>query len=191
MIKERDRKFADPDHELVKWRRAAVLWPSACMVFAAVILYQAVAYHTVPGMAERGADVVFTLIPLVFFGIGMRMRRRILEERRYAVRMTNAVVVTEGRRTRPGHRSFYPEYEFQADGRTYHVVSRNGYGVCAVKTGKQVELYYAPEHPEIFYVPDMQRRDKRLSGLFCGIGVVLPLMGLLAPYIRNFFILRS
>ncbi len=175
----------DSGCELKRWRRLAVFWPLLCVVFAVVILYQAVVYHTVPGMEERAADAAFTLIPLVFFAIGMRIRRRMLKERESAVMPTCARVISEGMTVRTGHkRYYYPEYEFRVGEKTYRVRSRSGYGTCPVTVGKEVELYYAPENPEIFYVPYVQRHDRKLSALFCGIGILFPLIGFFAPAIR-------
>lgn len=158
---------------LAGWRLLAVLWPLLCLAFVAIILCQ-------PGWTvdERIAGVMFALFPLVFFAVGMAIRRRLLQERREATVSTVALVVSTGRRSQVGKRSFFPEYQFQANGQLYRVASRVGYGTCPLKEGAQVELFYAPENPRVFYVPAMQKRDRRLSALFCGIGLVFPLLGL-------------
>lgn len=43
-----------------------------------------------------------------------------------------------------------------------------------------MKLYYAPDNPNVFYVPIMQRHDKRWAMLLCGVGIVYPLVGLYA-----------
>lgn len=165
-----------------KWRFLAVFWPLLCMVFMGIILFD-------PDrkIDERIADVIFTLIPLVFFAIGMSIRRSLLKERRYATVLTTATVVSEGLRIRPGKRSFFPEFEFRAGGNLYHVKAAKGSGVSCVTKGKQEELYYAPENPGVFYVPKLQKHERRVSALLCGIGILWPVIGLFAPQIRMLF----
>lgn len=164
------------DSALKTWRMFAILWPILCMIFVGIILYQAL-----QGTEERIFDIGFAFIPLVFFAIGMRIRYRLLKERIHATVLTRATVVSQGKRTRVGERMFFPEYEFQVGEISYHVTARLGYSVCLVSEGRQVELYYAPENPRIFYVPLMQRHDNRVSLLLCGVGVLWPLFGLFAP----------
>lgn len=53
--------------------------------------------------------------------------------------------------------------------------------------GREVDLYYAPEDPKIFYVPAMQKHVKRWAALLCGVGILWPLPGLVAPQIRALF----
>ena len=66
----------------------------------------------------------------------------------------------------------------------YRVKSPGGYSVCYLGEGREVDLYYAPENPKVFYVPAMQKHEKRWAGLLCGVGILWPLIGLLAPQIR-------
>lgn len=171
-----------PEYALNIWWFFAVFWPLLCLVFVGIILYQ-----SAQGMKERAIDAVFTIIPLVFFAIGMTMRRRLLKERRYATVLTRAVVVSIRIRTHSGKRNYFPEFEFRAGERTYRVSYSGGYSFCAVQEGKQVDLYYAPENPELFYVPVMQKHDNRLSILLCGVGIVYPWLGLFAPQFRQLF----
>ncbi|NDO47977.1 DUF3592 domain-containing protein [Lachnospiraceae bacterium MD335] len=167
---------------LKRWHFFAIFWPLACVVFAGIIISQ-------PDREtdERIADVGFTMIPLIFFAIGMRMRWRLLKERQHATVLAKAVVVTVDSKVRTGEgnkRGYFPQYEFQVGEEQYRVKSQSGYGHSYVKTGQQVDLYYAPENPKLFYVPIMQKHDKRWSMLLCGVGVVYPLIGLLAPQLR-------
>lgn len=164
---------------LKRWKAFVVCWPILCVVFAGIVVCG-------PGRRgeERIADTVFTLLPLLFFAIGMRLRRRVLRERAFATAATMADVVANGAQVHPGNTHFFPEYEFQAGGQTFHVKSPSGYNTCRVRVGSQVKLYYAPENPGFFYVPAMQKSDNRWALLLCGVGVVFPLMGLLAPQMR-------
>lgn len=178
----KDSAGAAPDTEqaLKRWRFLAVAWPVLCMAFLGIIIFQ-----SVRGTEGRVAtDAAFTVIPLIFFGIGMAQRHRLLKERRFATVLTTATVVSAGRRTHGGERHYFPEYEFQAGQETYHVTSPSGYGSCFVGEGRQVELYYAPDNPRVFYVPIMQKHDKRWSALLCGTGILWPLAGFFAPQIR-------
>lgn len=179
-----DAKTDSGNATLKRWYFFAVFWPLACFIFAGIIISQ-------PGREtdERIADAGFTIIPLIFFAIGMRMRRRLLKERSHATVLVKAVVVTVDSKLKIGEgnrRSYFPQYEFQAGEKQYRVKSSVGYGRSYVKTGQQVDLYYAPENPDLFYVPIMQKHDRRWALLLCGVGVAYPLIGLLAPQIRAF-----
>ncbi len=170
---------------LKRWYFFAILWPLVCFIFAGIIISQ-------PGRKtdERIADVGFTMVPLIFFAIGMRMRWRLLKERLHATVLAKAVVVTVDRKLEIGEgnkRIYFPQYEFQAGEKQYRVKSSTGYGRSYVKTGQQVDLYYAPENPNLFYVPIIQKHDNRWALLLCGVGVAYPLIGLLAPQIRVLF----
>lgn len=170
--------------KLKKWKILAIGWPLLCFIFAGIIILQ-------PGRGgeEQIVDVVFTVFPLIFFAIGMRIQRRLIKERIYATIpaaatvafIKNTVHIGEGNK-----RIYFPEYEFQVGDTTYHVKSPSGFNHCYVKKGEQVELYYAPEDPNVFYVPVMYKHDKRWAVLLCGIGIAYPLIGLFAPQIRAF-----
>lgn len=183
-VEESIRDVIEPDYALKRWRFFAFFWPLLCVVFAGIIIYQSIVYQSVHGMEERIFDAAFTIIPLVMFAIGMSMYRRLLKERRYAVILTTATVVSTGRSLYAGKRHFFPEYEFQVGEKIYKVKSPSGYSVCYVKEGRQVDLYYAPENPKVFYVPIMQKHDKRWATLLCGIGILYPIIGLFAPWLR-------
>lgn len=167
-----------------RWYFFAVFWPLACFIFAGIIISQ-------PGreMDERIADAGFTIIPLIFFAIGMHMQWRLLKERSRATVLTKAVVAAVDRKVgiREGNRrNYFPQYEFQVKEKQYRAKYSTGYGHSYVKTGQQVDLYYDPENPNLFYVPIIQKHDKRWASLLCGVGVIYPLIGLLAPQIRAF-----
>ncbi len=172
----------ETDYAFRKWKRLAVFWPVLCVIFAVIIIWQAI-----QGMEERAFDAGFILIALVFFAIGMSIRRRLLKERGHATVLTTATIVSEGMRRRPGKRFFYPQCEFHIGEKTYCVTSPVGYGMCPVSKGKKVELYYTPDNPALFYVPAMQKHDSRIAALLCGIGVAFPLIALFAPLLRTLF----
>ena len=172
----------EPGNAMKRWKMLAVLWPLLCIVFFGIIVSQ-----TGRGTEERIADAGFTLFPLIFFAIGMRVRRRLLKERANATILTTAAVVSVNSRILVGEgnkRCYFPEYEFQAKGRAYRVKSPSGFSHCYVRQGDRVDLYYAPEDPRLFYVPIMQKHDKRWAALLCGVGIAFPLVGLFAPQIR-------
>lgn len=166
-----------------RWYCLVILWPLLCLVFIGIIIGQS--GRTVD---ERISDAGFTIFPLVFFGIGMAIRRRLLKEQDNATALTAAVVVSEGRRKRTGrNKTYFPVFEFRANGVSYRVTSHGGSGFQLVTEGDKVELYYNPENPQLFYVPVLQRYDNRCSRLYCGIGILFPLIGLFAPQIRALF----
>lgn len=168
---------------LKHWYWFVIFWPLLCFVFAGIIIGQS--ERTVD---ERISDTVFTIFPLVFFAIGMSIRRRLLKERENAIVLTTAIVVSEGRRQRTGRNKIYfPEFEFQVNGINYRVMSSGGSGFQLVKSGDWIDLYYNPENPQLFYVPVLQRYDNRCSHLYCGIGILFPLIGLFAPQLRSLF----
>lgn len=168
------------ERALKRWRFIVIFWPLVCFVLAGMILCQP--YR---GAEERFCDAMFAVFPLIFFAIGMKMRHRLLKERRYAIALTIATVVSRGRRTHSGKSRYFPEYEFQVGEKIYKTISKNGYSACCLKEGEKVELYYAPENLNIFYVPLMQKHDNRWAMLLCGVGIVYPLIGLFAPQIRG------
>lgn len=170
----------ETDYAFKKWQRLAVIWPVLCIIFAVIIIWQAI-----EGMEERAFDAGFIPIALVFFAIGMSIRRRLLKERRHATVLTTATIVSKGIRRRSGKRFFYPQCEFRIGEKTYRVTSPAGYGMCPVSKGKQVQLYYAPENPALFYIPVMQKHDNRIAALLCGIGIAFPLIALFAPLLRT------
>lgn len=177
------QKSENVGHALKRWRFFAAVWPLMCVAFCGIIVCQ-------PGRGgeERISDAIFAILPLVFFALGMRIRRRLIKECGYASALASAVVVSEGKRMNPAGKGkkdiFIPEFEFQANGNTYRVTAPSGSGFRLVKKGAKVDLYYTPENPSIFYVPAIQNHERRCSWLFCGIGVVFPLLGLSAPLLR-------
>lgn len=176
-------EISERNKGLKNWRLFAIIWPLLCLTFAVTIIFQ-----SNRSVDERISDIMFTIFPLIFFAIGMKIRRRMLKERMYATMITTATVISQGRRMRMGnHRAFFPEFEFQAGETIYKVTSPSGSGVCLVTEGRKVELYYNPQNPRDFYVPIMHKHDRRCAMLFCGIGVVFPLIGLFAPLIRGLF----
>lgn len=181
----RENSSGNYDPVLKKWRFQAIGWPILCLVFAGLII-------CLPGRdtEQRIADVGFTMISLVFFAIGMRMRKRLLRERGHATVRTVATVVevkSTWTMSDRGRRNHYPVYEYQVGEVKYREISPSGCTSCPVTKGQEVELYYDPKNPKLFYAPAVQRHDRRWSGLLCGIGIVYPLVGLLAPFLRELF----
>ena len=163
------------------WRFLAIFWPILCVIFAVFMGFQ-----SGRTLDSRISGIGFCTIPLIFFAIGMSVRHRLLKERSSATALTTAVVVSQGRRLRTGKNpAFFPEYEFHAGETLYRVTAPSGSGFH-MSEGTTVDLYYAPENPRIFYVPMMHRYESRVSTLLCGIGMVLPVLGLFSPQIEAF-----
>lgn len=136
------------NYALKRWRFFAVFWPLTCFVFAGIIVSQ-----SSRGAEEHITDAIFSVIPLVFFTIGMTIRHRLLKERRYATILTTATVISDGIRSYSGKNTSFPEFEFQVNGTTYKVKSLRRCSFRFIQERKKVALYYAPENLRIFYVP--------------------------------------
>ena len=140
------------NYALKRWRFFAVFWPLTCFVFAGIIVSQ-----SSRGAEEHITDAIFSVIPLVFFTIGMTIRHRLLKERRYATILTTATVISDGIRSYSGKNTSFPEFEFQVNGTTYKVKSQRRCSFRFIQERKKVALYYSPENLRIFYVPIMQK----------------------------------
>ena len=140
------------NYALKRWRFFAVFWPLTCFVFAGIIVNQ-----SSRGAEEHITDAIFSVIPLVFFTIGMTIRHRLLKERRYATILTTATVISDGIRSYSGKNTSFPEFEFQVNGTTYKVKSLRRCSFRFIQERKKVALYYSPENLRIFYVPIMQK----------------------------------
>ncbi len=171
------KETSSQDLALKQWRFFVIFWPLLCFVLAGIILCQS-------GLEieKRIVGAGFAIQPQIFFIIGMRIRRRLLKERRYATVLTTATVISAGRETSVSggyKRIYYPMYEFQIGNDIYQVKSPVGYSNSCASKGQKVDLYYNPQNPKVFYVPIMQKRDNRWSILLCGIGIVYPIIGML------------
>lgn len=166
-------------HKLLLWKVQMIVWLILCVIFIGMIT-------GLPGRSgeERVADTGFIIFSQIFFVMGMNIWHRLLKERGSASVLTEAAVISTGRTSRAGKRLFFPVYRFRVGETAYHVTSQTGHGICYVEEGEQVELYYSPENPRVFYVPVMHRHDRRVAVLLCAIGVVWPLLALFAPQIR-------
>lgn len=158
------------------WRFFVIFWPLLCLILAGIM----VCY---PGLSaeERLVGAGFAVVPLIFFAIGMCMFHRLLKERSYATICTKATVISvkSSLATAGGNRrSYFPIYEFQIGKKKYQVKYPTGYSSNCVSKGQQVDLYYNPKDPKLFYVPIVQKRDKRWAALLCVVGIVYPLAGM-------------
>lgn len=166
------------DFAIKRWRFFVVFWPLLCFVFAGIM----VCY---PGLEaeKRIAGAGFAVVPLIFFAVGMGMFHRLLKERRHANVCTKATVISvESTLAFAGgnRRTYFPIYEFQIGEKKYQVKYPTGYSSNCVSKGQQVDLYYNPKDPRLFYVPIVQKRDKRWAVLLCGVGVVYPLVSMVS-----------
>ncbi len=172
------------DTAIKKWRFFMIFWPLLCFIFAGIVIFY-------PGMEaeNRMVGAAFAIIPLIFFMIGMCMIRRLLKERKYATTSTIATVVSIESKlsaSKNSRRVYFPIYEFQIGEESYHVKSPSGYSSSCVSKGQQVDLYYNPQDPLLFYVPIIQKRDKRWAVLLCGVGVAYPIIGLVSQILSTF-----
>lgn len=169
-----ESKTSLQDSAIKKWRFFAILWPLLCFAFAGIIL-------CCPGLEteNRIAGTAFAIVPLIPFSVGMGMFHRLLKERSHATASTTATVISvESKIASSGGRIYFPIYEFHIGEKSYQVKYPTGYSTGNISKGQQVDLYYNPKDPLLFYVPAVRKRDKRWATLLCGLGIVYPLIGL-------------
>ncbi len=172
-----------PPSALKRWRRFLIAWPLVCLALSGLMLHQWLA-----GMENRDpVHAVFPLFSLVFFFIGMGTRHSTAKKRALAtLPAERARVVTLNAHF--GHHGTVktPVYEYTAKGGTvYTVSSRTSYNPCPVHTGQEVALYYSPKDPRTIYVPKEESAKGRWSLLLCGVGVLFPLIALIAPWLER------
>lgn len=130
-------------------------------------------------------DLWFVFMGLLFFYIGMFIRYLLWKKRRAATALVQATVVSiEPGRGMDGNLVYRPVYKFYADGIMHRIVSPTGHDNSPVKEGEKVRLYYIPGQPDKILVPREQKVIRRISVLFCVLGILSPLAGLLAPWLR-------
>lgn len=130
-------------------------------------------------------DLWFVFMGLLFFYIGMAIRYLLWKKRRVATASVQATVVSiEPGRGVDDSIVYRPVYKFFAEGIMHRIVSPAGHNTSPVKEGERVKLYYIPGQPEKILVPQEQKAIRRISILFCVLGTLAPLVGLLAPWLR-------
>lgn len=143
-----------------RWRFWVIFWPLCCLTLTGVMLYQWSA-----GMAYRDpVHAVFPIFSLLFFFIGMGMKKNSAKHREAATRLAPDATVAY-LNTRRGNHGIVktPVYRYTA--------------------GEAVELYYSPQDPRTIYVPKEERTRLRWARLLCGIGVAFPFFALAAPWL--------
>ncbi len=163
-----------------RWRFWVIFWPLCCLTLTGVMLYQWSA-----GMAYRDpVHAVFPIFSLLFFFIGMGMKKNSAKHREVATRLAPDATVAY-LNTRRGNHGIVktPVYRYTAGEISYTVSSRSSYSPCPVHTGEAVELYYSPQDPRTIYVPKEERTRLRWARLLCGIGVAFPFFALAAPWL--------
>ncbi len=165
---------------LGRWRFFIIAWPLFCLFLAGLFLWQCS-----QGMEGRDpAHLGFTVIPLIFFFIGMKMRYSTAKKCTYCtVFVPGAKVVSLTPHYGRGHHTHTPVYEYSVGGETYRVSSRDSYSPCPVSSGQEVELYCSPANRRYIYVPAEERCRGKWSLLLCGVGVLFPLAALAAPWL--------
>ncbi len=127
-----------------RWRFWVIFWPLCCLTLTGVMLYQWSA-----GMAYRDpVHAVFPIFSLLFFFIGMGMKKNSAKHREVATRLAPDATVAYLNTRRGNHGTVKPPvYRYTAGEISYTVSSRSSYSPCPVHTGEAVELYYSPRTP--------------------------------------------
>lgn len=162
-----------------KWNRIITIYLLLCFIFMVIILYQ-----TVQGMHREAFDCLAVPVGAIFFLIQAFSTRRtaIRNERATAPAMAVFVKLEIGTQLKSGSRSYSSIFEFFANGTTHRVRYA---GRLYKEEGAQVELYYAPDDPNVVYVPELEKaKSKFFPGILFLYGILFPLFGLLAPLLR-------
>lgn len=165
-----------PNHtQSRRWGQIITLYLLLCAIFIGIISYQ-----SIQGMEERASHCLGVLVGAVFFMIQAVTKRSVAKRRERAVAHTIATLVATGSSMglEPGHSSYHSIYEFSVDGVTQRVKSP---GICGVEKGEQVDLYYVPHYPKMFYIPRVEESHKGWEVLLYAIGIGFPLLMLIIP----------
>lgn len=99
-------------------------------------------------------------LAVLFFCLERRSSRHWRTVKEACMEQTVATVIDIKRKrlgvtvnTSSGDRSWFPVYEFYADGQRIKQQSGYGNGIKLFEKGSQVTLYYDPKNPQQIYVP--------------------------------------
>lgn len=157
-----------------------ILWLFFYVITGVIVLYQAQ-----QKVANREAsDVLFVIAPSIFMMIGSAIHYQSRKRKVLATEKTIAKVTGLKRTGRMKNSTFAPQYEFYANGKQYHVTSRNSTNHVPVSVGSEIELFYIPDDPEKIYVPKEVKALKPMIYILYFFGVGFPLSALFAPILR-------
>lgn len=164
--------------EYRKWTMYTGLYAVLCCVFFAIILYQ-----SANGMEDRVLDFVFVLMGAILYtGLAIRSRKKITR-REQATKRTSATYVGRAYTTSRNRVSLY---SFEAEGTSHEVRVRDFLGLTK---GAQVDLYYIPNYPHLFYIPMVEDAKKAWPACIPDVflytmSILFPVSAFLAPWFR-------
>lgn len=165
-----------PNHgQYRKWAMYTILYAILCCASFAMILYQ-----RANGMKDSALNFVFVLMGAIFYtGLAIRSRKKITR-REQATIQTAATYVGRAYTTSRNRVSLY---SFEAKGTSHEVRVRD---FLALTKGAQVDLYYSPNNPHLFYIPMVEDAKKAwpvcvLDVFLYTMSIVFPVSAFLAP----------
>jgi hypothetical protein len=114
----------------------------------------------------------------LFLVMGINQQRELKRLESVCTEQADCVIaryVDESSDDRP---RYYPVYEYEAGGRTYAQQSEKYRGDDRPREGSKLALYYNPENPDDYYVPDEKGGGNNM-GLIIFAGVLLGLGALM------------
>ena len=135
---------------------------------------------------------VWALIGIVFFIIGTSIRRNRKKKERICTSQTYGKVVDLVRRESRDSdgnysASWHPVFEYHIGGSTFLKESNFGRSQAKFAIGQIVDIYYDPENPNQFYVPE-ETLPNTLGTIFAAVGIVAILVAVTVAFVVMRFI---
>lgn len=161
-----------------KWNRIICIYLLLCFVTTIIILYQS--GRTTNRMA---VDCLAVPVGALFFLIeAFSLRNIAIKRERATTPVTATYVMSEVLTSTDSRRSYYSIFQFSVKDKTYRV---RYHGKPKIEKGAPIELYYAPDDPNIIYVPELrQSKGWIFSAILLIYGCIFPIFALLAPFFR-------
>lgn len=133
----------------------------------------------------------FLLLGLVFFCLGLSIRRAAFKKKDACTVKTEAVVVEINRETNlsaggDSYRAWIPVFSYRADGEEIKVKSKIGQEKKIFEKGQHVILYYNPKQIREYYVPEENMSAG--ASIFTGVGTAFLALAVLSFAIGHFWV---
>lgn len=125
-------------------------------------------------------SIGFFVLGCVFLGIGFGIQQIYRSKENKCCFVTKALVSEYNKEVAlstgdTSERLWYPVFAYTAKGQHYRVRSRIGNRKQIFTKGQTVTLYYDPEHPMDYYVPE--ENPQHVCRIFMTIGIVFIVLG--------------
>lgn len=128
-----------------------------------------------------GVTILMWAIAAILFVCARGVDHRISETRKLCVSETTATVIDVEevckRNVDTYNYTWYPVYEYYANGKLIVRKSEIGTGKNAVKKGQQTVLYYNPQNPQMIFVP--AENQSSVARILKIIGIMFLICGFL------------